>query len=86
MDLQYSLPTDGFICSPKAEHKEGSGAGLRGPSVPLTMAQFNAAQVPCNYQSFQKASKGGGSGNEGEGSEKAVASPLVRVEGSQAPI
>lgn len=33
-DSQYSLPTGGFTCSPKAEHKESSGADLRGPSVP----------------------------------------------------
>ena len=54
--------------------------------MPLTMARFNDAQDPCNYQSFQKATKGGGSGSEGEGSEKGVASPLVWVEGGQAPV
>lgn len=56
-DFQYSLPTDAFICSPKAEHKEGSGAGLRGPSVPPTMARFTAAQDPFNFQHFPKATK-----------------------------
>lgn len=76
MDLKYSLPNDSFICSPKTEYREGSGAGLRGPSVPLIMAWFNTAQGPCNYQPFQEAIKSRAPGSNGEGSENGVASPL----------
>jgi len=37
VNSQYSLPADGFVCSLKAEHTEGSGAGVQGPSVPSVM-------------------------------------------------
>lgn len=50
------------------------------------MPSLALLRTQCNYQSFQKATKGEKSGSEGEDSGRGIASPLVPVVENQAPV